>query len=156
MQQPIYYEYPLNEHIRVCLRLEAVFGQAEYFLTQEGYWATRAAMNSLCDLISLLDRPDFKNTLIENFGLTDDENGKTWLAMRQPLNYVSKLSKNLPILIAQGTQDTRVCLKEGYDMMQALHDAGHEITYIEIEGGDHVLRNTPDFIPVLMDWLERP
>lgn len=114
------------------------------------------SISGLLNLIQAVeDRSDFKDTLIKNFGLTNDDDGIIWLEKRQPINYVSKLSKDLPIMIAQGTQDTRVCLKEGYDMLEALHNHGHEVTYVEIEGGDHVLRNSPDFIPVLMEWLKR-
>lgn len=36
-------------------------------------------------------------------------------------------------------------------MLQALHGAGHDVTYVEIEGGAHLLANTP----VLMDWLSK-
>lgn len=101
------------------------------------------------------DRSDFKGMLIDNFGLTN-ANNKTWVAKRQPLNYAEKLSKGLSILIAQGTQDTRVCLKEGYDMLQALHNAGHEVTYIEVEAANHGFGNAPDVIPVIMEWLKQP
>ena len=114
-----------------------------------------ASISGLLNLIHAIEeRADFKEMLIEKFGLTHDEKGKAWLAMRQPIHCIPKISKKLPILIAQGTQDDRVCLKEGYDMLQALQDAGHEVTYIEIEGGNHVLQNSPDFLPVLVDWLE--
>jgi dipeptidyl aminopeptidase/acylaminoacyl peptidase len=98
-------------------------------------------------------RPYLKNYYKENFGLGGNE--KAWFAKRQPVNYVSKIALNLPIMIAQGSDDTRICLSEGYALLQAFHDRGHFITYVEIEGGNHILRNTPDFIPVLMDWLEQ-
>jgi dipeptidyl aminopeptidase/acylaminoacyl peptidase len=57
-------------------------------------------------------------------------------------------------MIAQGTDDTRVSLKEGYDMLEALHSNGNKVTYVEIEGGDHVLNNTVDFIRLLINWFE--
>lgn len=101
------------------------------------------------------DRADFKAMLMENFGLTDDEKGAHWLANRDPRRYVANFPKTMPIMIAQGTQDTRVCLKEGYDMLQALHDKELNVTYVEIEGGDHVLINAPDFNQVLFNWLEQ-
>ncbi len=137
-------------------------GGMQLFLALERYPELQHKIKKVASLSGLLnlahaleDRSDFKDFLIENFGFTNDEKGKAWLARRQPINHVSKLFTDLPILIAQGTKDTRVSLKEGYDMMEALQNAGHMVTYIEIEGGDHVLRNTPDFIPFLMDWLEK-
>lgn len=102
---------------------------------------------------AVADRPDFRDMLIEDFGLPQDDKAAAWLAERNPIHYASKIDKRLPIMIAQGTADNRVCLIEGYDMLQALHDAKHEVTYVEIEGGDHVLRNSPDFTLVLMNWL---
>lgn len=103
---------------------------------------------------ALLQRSDFKEMLKANFGLTDDEAGKRWVGYRNPLQNLTHISNQLPILIAQGTADNRVCLKEGYDMLQALHDRNQEVTYVEIEGGDHVLTNAPDFQNVLFDWFE--
>ena len=111
------------------------------------------SISGLLDLaLAIEDRADFKAFLTESFGYSSDEKGRAWIAKRQPLNYVSHI-KNIPILIAQGTKDTRVCLKEGYNFLEALQAHGHKATYVEIEGGDHVLVNTPDFLPVLMDWL---
>jgi dipeptidyl aminopeptidase/acylaminoacyl peptidase len=104
---------------------------------------------------SVADRPDFAKMLQTDFGLPKGEGAKDWLAKRQPLTMAAKISPKLPIMIAQGTVDTRVCIKEGYDMLSALHAAGHEATYVEIEGGDHVLLNSPDFLPVMMQWLEQ-
>jgi len=135
-------------------------GGMQLFLLLERYPDLQNKIKKIASISGLLnltyalkDRPDFKKTMLEDFGFTDDDNGKLWVAKRQPINYISRLSKNLPILIAQGTEDTRVCLKQGYDMLNALQNAGHNVTYIEIEGGNHMLTNTPCFIPTLMDWL---
>lgn len=115
-----------------------------------------ASISGLLNLeFAIKERTDFKEALQDNFGYTEDVQGKAWIAHRQPTHYVNKIAKNLPILIAQGTSDNRVCLKEGYDMLQALRDSGHTVSYVEIEGGDHVLANSPDFMPLLMKWLEK-
>lgn len=103
---------------------------------------------------AIRDRNDFKKTLIEYYGYTEDEKGKDWLLKRQPIHYISKLNPSLPIMIIQGTADTRVCVKEAQDMLEALRNANRHVTYYEIEGGDHVLTNS-DIMPTLINWLEQ-
>lgn len=136
-------------------------GGMELFLALERYPEIQSKLRNVAVISGLLnieqaiqDRSDFKDMLMENFGYTEDEKGKRWIALRDPKKAVSKINKKLPILIAQGTHDTRVCLKEGYDMLQVLHDREMNVTYVEIEGGDHVLKNSPDFNRVLIDWLK--
>lgn len=137
-------------------------GGMQMFLALERYPELQQKIKKIVSLSGLLNiakalqaRPNFKEMLVKEFGLPEDEGAQEWILNRQPMHSVSKLSKHLSIMIAQGTQDDRVCLIEGYDMLQALHDAGHEVTYVEIEGGDHLLANTPDFTPMLMDWLSK-
>jgi acetyl esterase/lipase len=101
------------------------------------------------------ERPDVKNTMIKDFGLTEDEKGKAWIAYRQPIQYIRFLSKKLPILIVQGTQDIRISKQEGYDMLDALEQAGHDVTYEEVENGEHMLENMPSYTPEIIQWLEK-
>ncbi len=136
-------------------------GGMELFLALNRYPEIQTKIRKVVSISGLLnlgsaiqDRSEFKKMLIEDFGLTEDEKGLQWVIYRNPIQNTAHISKQLPIMIAQGTKDTRVCLKEGYDMLQVLHDRGHDVTYVEIEGGDHVLQNTPDFMNVLFDWLK--
>lgn len=113
-----------------------------------------ASISGLLNMKYAIDqRKDFRD-MLSNFGYQKGKKGEAWIATRQPLNYVNKLSKNLPIMIAQGSADTRVCVKEGYDMLEALHKNGNTVTYVEVEGGDHVLNNTTDFLKLLINWFE--
>ena len=63
MDNLILYEHPMNETIRVCLRLECLFAQIEHYLNCRGYWNIRASVASVVDFINILDRPDFKSKL---------------------------------------------------------------------------------------------
>lgn len=113
-----------------------------------------ASISGLLNMKFAIDeRKDFRDMLTQ-FGYQPGKKGEAWIAKRQPLNYVNKLSKDLPIMIAQGSADTRVCVREGYDMLEALHKNGNTVTYVEIEGGDHVLNNTTDFLKLLINWFE--
>jgi dipeptidyl aminopeptidase/acylaminoacyl peptidase len=137
-------------------------GGMQLFLALGRYPELQQKIKKVASISGLLNmkyaieqRKDFQETLTELFGYQKGKNGEAWIAKRQPLNYVTKLSKDLPIMIAQGSADTRVCLKEGYDMLDALHTNGNKVTYVEIEGGDHVLNNTVDFLPLLINWFEQ-
>jgi cell division protein ZapD len=65
MDNLLCYEYPLSEHFRLFLRLEANFAQVEHYLQQCGYWSSRTTVNALCDLLTLLDRPELKTKLLQ-------------------------------------------------------------------------------------------
>lgn len=59
----IIYEQPLNEHIRVCLRLEHLFDQIEVNIENTSEWASRTAVLSLLETVNVIDRPDLKTKL---------------------------------------------------------------------------------------------
>jgi cell division protein ZapD len=67
MNDFILYEYPINEITRLSLRLEHVFTQFDFHLEHPDYWHHQAALDSLIDLFNLLDRPDFKNKIAQQF-----------------------------------------------------------------------------------------
>jgi cell division protein ZapD len=59
----IIFEQPLNEQMRLCLRLEHLFQQIEHHLGKESLWDTRIVINVLFDILSVIDRPDLKNKI---------------------------------------------------------------------------------------------
>ncbi|EKE01031.1 MAG: hypothetical protein ACD_21C00238G0001 [uncultured bacterium] len=61
--ETIIYEQPLNEQIRICLRLEFLFEQVHYHLASESSWDLRQALNSILEILHIADRPDLKNKL---------------------------------------------------------------------------------------------
>lgn len=61
--ETIIYEQPLNEQMRLCLRLEYLFQQIEYHLEKETAWDSRAVLGALFDVLNVIDRPDLKNKL---------------------------------------------------------------------------------------------
>lgn len=80
-----------------------------------------------------------------------------WLDRRNPILAISKIkNKQLPFLLVQGSADPIVCLDEGYSMLQAMR--AHQFTnisYWEVEGGDHVLKNHPEYVKLIYAWLEQ-
>lgn len=61
----IHYEQPLNEYLRVCLRLEHLFQQAQHFTTQASLVDTRAAITAILEILNILERPDLKTRWIK-------------------------------------------------------------------------------------------
>lgn len=63
MENTVLYEHPMHETMRVCLRLECLFGQIDNRFVDKGYWAHRSTIASIVDVVNVLDRPDFKAKL---------------------------------------------------------------------------------------------
>ena len=57
------YEQPLNELIRVCLRLEQLFRQIEHQLNDTSTVSVRNVVTAIMNVLQLLDRPDLKAKL---------------------------------------------------------------------------------------------
>ncbi len=59
----IIYEQPLNEIIRVCLRLEQLFLQIDQHSSDHTILGTRSLISIIINVLQLLDRPDLKAKL---------------------------------------------------------------------------------------------
>jgi len=59
----IIYEQPLNEQVRLCLRLEYLFAQVDYYLSKKSEWDIRQIISTLLEILNVTDRPDLKNKL---------------------------------------------------------------------------------------------
>ncbi len=64
----VIYEQPLNEHVRVCLRLEHLFAQLQHWLPGTDIFASRSALAALVEILNVLDRPDLKTKLVKELG----------------------------------------------------------------------------------------
>lgn len=65
MNTTITYEFPLNERIRVFIRLEQLFQQFSHFLTGETVADKRAAINALLDIMTIFRRNDLKSEILK-------------------------------------------------------------------------------------------
>jgi cell division protein ZapD len=61
----INYEQPLNERIRIFLRLEFLFSQAAHHLRESSQWDSRSTLSSLLDVISIFGRTDLKTEVLK-------------------------------------------------------------------------------------------
>jgi cell division protein ZapD len=62
------YEQPLNELIRVCLRLEQLFNQIDHHINDVSTYGTRIIVGAIIHVLHLLDRPDLKAKLAKELG----------------------------------------------------------------------------------------
>ena len=65
MNTAITYEFPLNERIRIFIRIEQLFQQLNHFLTGESIWDKRAAIDILLDILMIFSRNDLKSEIIK-------------------------------------------------------------------------------------------
>lgn len=57
------FEHPLNERMRIFLRLEHLFEKYDHFRADPSPWGTRAALDSLLDILAITSRADIKSEL---------------------------------------------------------------------------------------------
>ena len=65
MNATISYEFPLNERIRVFIRLEQLFQQFGHFLAGKTVADKRAALNVLLDIMAIFRRNDLKSEILK-------------------------------------------------------------------------------------------
>lgn len=65
MNSPIIYEFPLNERIRILIRLELLFKQLEHFLEGNMVADRRAAISTLLDILTIFSRNDLKSEILK-------------------------------------------------------------------------------------------
>jgi cell division protein ZapD len=63
IENAITYEQPLNELIRVCLRIEQLFLQIDHQINDTSTLGTRNVVAAIINMLQLLDRPDLKAKL---------------------------------------------------------------------------------------------
>lgn len=99
------------------------------------------------------NNPDWCQKMKRSFGF---DGSKAWLNRRNPIIAISRVTnKQLPFLFIQGTADPKVCLDEGYSMLQTMRTYQFtNFSYWEVEGGDHTLKNHPEYVKLILMWLE--
>jgi predicted esterase len=156
----------LEEKLQIKLQPSSVFalgesrGGMEMFLALAKYPELQNKFDKIVSLSGLLDmnklineREDMKEMFIKDFGFRPGENDQEWIEARNPLSKANAIKKSLPVLIIQGTQDKRVTLNEGRNMVEKLEQNGHAVTYWEIDGGDHTLTNTLEVQDRIAEWI---
>lgn len=102
--------------------------------------------------LSELHNPGWLAKMEKNFKF---DGSQAWLDARNPILAVPKIAnKQLPFLLIQGTKDPRICLDEGYSMLKAMRENSFDnVSYWEVAGGDHGIKNHPEYIKMILEWL---
>ena len=59
------YEFPLNERVRLFIRLEQLFRQLDHFMTGRTVWDCRAVVSTLIDIVGIFSRNDLKSEALQ-------------------------------------------------------------------------------------------
>ena len=149
--------YPKNIFLlgasRGGMEMFLALGRSTYLQQQISKAASLSGMLDIREC--MLYREDMRRMFKRDFGLIPGENEEKWIALRNPLNTVPHIRKDLPILIVQGAKDLRVHLNEGYHMAAELKQNGNTVDYIEVAEGDHCLSNQNNSMELMADWFEK-
>jgi len=63
--QTITFEQPLNDAIRICLRLEHLFIELDTYMHSSTLSSSRIAVPALLEVLNVIDRPDLKSKLTQ-------------------------------------------------------------------------------------------
>ena len=72
MTRHIHYEQPLNERIRTLLRLEHLFTKSDVWMGDNSPWHSRAVLDSLFEIQSVLGRSDISKELLKELERQSD------------------------------------------------------------------------------------
>jgi len=147
MDNRVTYEQPLNERMRVLLRLEHLFRQSHRNLQGGDQWDSRAAIMSLLELVSIFERTEIKADIIKEL----DRNNVTLTKLKEvPGIDVSRLGEILQELVVLG---------EGLVALQG--PVGRTLRSSEFLSAilqrSSIPGGTCDFdLPLFHFWLQRP
>lgn len=65
MNDLVLYEFPLNERIRVFMRLEQLFQQSDHFMKGNSIWDSRAVISTLLEILTIFGRNDLKSEILK-------------------------------------------------------------------------------------------
>lgn len=65
VREHLIFEQPLNERSRTFLRLEFLFEQMRAHLYRHSVWDTRAALNTLFDILNVMSRSELKSDILK-------------------------------------------------------------------------------------------
>jgi len=64
----ITFEQPLNEYIRICLRVEHLLNRVEASILGESEAESRTALEAMLEILNVIDRPDLKSKITQALG----------------------------------------------------------------------------------------
>lgn len=122
----------------------------------QSYFEKAVALSAPTDLsVTISTRESMKRMFINDFGLVPGKNDQEWIDYRSPIKHCQTFQNDFPLLIIQGSADHRTHLDHGHLMVNELKRLGKNVTYMEIQGGMHCLKNHKDRMKIITNWLEK-
>ena len=143
MTEQTIYQFPLNERIRVFLRLEHLFAQLDYFLSTHNNWNNQVAIHTLVDIITLSSRGDLKSEILKELDYRNNKHHQTNAEVPQ-LNHLLTELKSI------GEQLQKIEGKIGTHLLS--HYLFQGITQRSAIAGGSCSFD----LPALHFWLEQP
>ena len=143
----ITYEQPLNELIRVCLRLEQLFFQIDHQIADTSILGTRGMIGLIIDILQLLERPDLKAKLAKE--------------LSHQIQLLTKLEKT-PVIDQSKLQNLLKQLNElSRWFIESNGRIGQNLREIELLNNLRLHLATPGGgcsfdVPVFHYWLQQP
>lgn len=147
MPETIIYDHPLNEIIRVCLRLEQLFEQIDHQLDDMSVTGTRNLITYIINVLHILDRPDLKAKLAKELSIL--------LASLQRFGNQPNVNKEkLEGLMLQLDELSRILIDSNGKI-------GHRLREIELLNNLRMHLASPGGgcsfdIPIFHYWLQQP
>lgn len=111
MNDFVTYEQPLNERMRTFLRLEVLMERLRSAMEGEETWRAHCSLNSLLEIVSLVNRVDVKNDLMleldrqaANIGRLSADNGVDQQRLQEIVERLRHLSRKLHEMSGQLAQ----------------------------------------------------
>jgi len=147
----IIYEQPLNEHIRFCLRLEHLFQKAKHYLRDESSWGSRIILETILEILSVVDRPDLKTKLSKALSLYATSLGQLLQEDKLPDDVDEKKLKSLFLKLTELIESLHSSIGK---IGQNLRENDFIATILQ---RSTVAAGTSAFcIPAYHLWLEQP
>ena len=147
LHECIIYEQPLNERMRVFLRLEHMFERIEEQISLPGIGSSRIALETLIDIAVLVGRLEIKNELTKELDRLSN--------MLRSLAKDHRVDQRQLTPLLQRVSESIVALKEVEGSL------GHSLRSNEFLGIIRQRNNAPAgtcnfYIPAFQYWLNRP
>lgn len=123
MNEIITYEQPLNDVVKICLRLEKLFTQLDYCLSKDDSTSVRLAVESILAIIAVVDRPELRGKLTQfltNYLADLQKLEHSQNVDQQRLNqYIKNIQQLLNVLHASRTKLASQIRKQ--PLLEAIH-----------------------------------
>lgn len=147
IENVIIYEQPLNELIRVCLRLEQLFYQVDHQIRDTSIHGTRNMIALIINILQLLERPDLKAKLAKE--------------LSHQMQLLGKLEKTPEIDHVKLNELLKQLDELGRWLIESSGRLGQNLREIELLNNLRLHLATPGGgcsfdIPVYHFWLQQP